>query len=282
MNPIRRAGLTVILIAILVLPAWSAEHFTLRIYGGGNYLSGGDLNRGLQGWADYWSAFRTNQGYTQQTGAFQPVHFGLNAGGDLMFHLNPHLALGIGTELVSASKTTTFDYRSSSASIDWEYSGKPSAVPIKLSVFYSLPLGDRLKARFHAGAGYYFAKAKIDSRTESNTNADYLIDSKAQGVGYHGGMALEIKILEGLNVFLEAAGRILTLSGFEGSVTMGGGAPAWEGTLRYWEASSTSISRYGYLDLTIAPPSGKAIFFVRDAKIDFSGASLRLGLAITL
>ena len=280
MNHSRLVAMTVVFCLLLIPSVLSAGSFSFRLYGGGNYLSGGDLNKGLQGWADYWTARRIDEGYALQSGSFNPVHLGLGAGGDILFHLTPRLAVGIGTEYIAASKSTSFAFQAPLESIDWEYVGKPSAVPVKLSVFYFLPLGDRMKVGIHAGAGYYWADARIESDTTGSEEINYLIESKAKGIGFHGGIALEMKLLSNISVFIEAAGRYLSLSGFTGSVTIDEGAGSWDGTLHYWEATTSFISRYGYIDLLGGPPSGSSIFLSRDAKIDFSGASLRIGVVI--
>jgi hypothetical protein len=40
-----------------------AAGLTIRLYSGGNYLQGGDLNGGLNGWTDYWKASYRESGY---------------------------------------------------------------------------------------------------------------------------------------------------------------------------------------------------------------------------
>ncbi len=268
-------------ILILVPAAANASLFSFCVYGGGAYLAGGDLNKGLQGWADYWKAARNYQGYTKQTGSFNPVHLGPNAGADVIFYLSPNWGVGIGTEYLVASKKSNFTFQSATQTLNWEYLGKLSALPVKVSVFYILPLSDRLTLGFHAGAGYYWANARLESRQDINPNIEYIIDSSAKGVGYHGGISLEMKLCSGVNLLFEAAGRYAALSGFTGTVTITG-AGGWEGTLRYWEDKTTYLDHYGYIDLTTDPPSGPTFKLVRDAKIDFSGVSLRAGIVIRI
>ncbi|MHB8055710.1 MAG: hypothetical protein ACYDH3_10740 [Candidatus Aminicenantales bacterium] len=275
------AGLLAASILIFVPAAANAGGFSFRLFGGGNYLAGGDLNKGLQGWADYWKASRGYQGYTQQAGSFNPVHLGFDAGADIVFNLTPNWGVGFGMEYLLASKTSNFTFQSATQTIQWEYLGKPSALPVKVSVFYFLPLSDKLTLGFHAGAGYYWANARLESRQDINPNIEYIIDSSAKGVGFHGGISLEMKLGPGVNFLLEAAGRYAAFSGFTGKVTISGDG-GWEGTLRYWEANTSYLDNYAYIDLTGAPPTGSSIKLVRDAKIDFSGVSLRAGIVIRL
>lgn len=269
---------SMLLFLMLVAPlATAASPLKLRIFGGGDYLQGGDLNRGLQGWTDYWKANLNAQGYTQQTGSFNPVHLGLNVGGDVILLLSPHWGLGLGTEYIMATKSSALTFQSTTKVINWDILGKAQALPAKLSLFYFIPLTDSLTITFHAGAGYYSAKTRLGSKQES----DYIIDANGTGIGYHGGIGLEIKFFTGASLFIEGAGRYATLSGFEGNVTIDGDH-AWDGKLYYWEAKHTYIDNYGYIDLLMGAPGGSAFKFVRDAEIDFSGFSLRAGIAIRL
>jgi len=269
-----------LMIALLLLPsAMNAGQLSFRLYGGGNYLAGGDLNLGLQGWEDFYTALRTYIGYPDKTGSAKPVHLGFNLGGDVLFHLTPNWAVGIGTEILSAKKTSNISFGSPADTWDWEFYGKPSAIPIKLSAFYFSPLSDKWAIQFHAGLGYYFAKTMLNSRTVGSESDVYIIDSKAEGFGFHGGVGLEMKLSSNLSLLVEAAGRYASISGFTGSVTYREQF-GWDGTLRYWEAKTSYSDWYGYIDLTGAAPTGENVRTSRDAKIDFSGFSLRIGVIL--
>lgn len=78
MNKKIRSGVLLLLLFVFLPKAMNAAVLTIRLYGGGTYLQGGDLNSGMKGWADYWKAYYKLQGYLQQTGSFVPVHLGFN------------------------------------------------------------------------------------------------------------------------------------------------------------------------------------------------------------
>lgn len=275
------AGLTLVLVLFFGPLGIRANALKFRIFGGGNYLQGGDLNRGLQGWTDYWKANWNAQGRTQKSGAFNPIHLGLNVGADIIFQLSPNWGVGLGTELVMASKSSALVFQSSNKIINWDILGKVSTIPVKLSVFYSLPIKDSLTLVFHAGAGYYSAKTRLESRQDFDSNIEYIIDCSAAGIGFHGGLGLEMKLSKTVNLFIEGTGRYASLSGFTGKVMIDG-QNSWDGKLFYWEAKTSFIDNYGYIDLLGNPPGGANVKFVRDAKIDFSGFSLRAGILINL
>lgn len=271
------AGLTLLFLLLVAPLAMEAGRLKLRIFGGGDYLQGGDLNRGLQGWTDYWKANYNAQGYTQQTGSFNPINLGLNVGGDVILLLSQHWGFGMGTEYIMATKSSALTFQSATKEITWDILGKVQAMPAKLSLFYFIPVKDSLTIIFHAGAGYYSAKTRL----ESSQDSEYIIDASATGIGYHAGLGLEMKLFTGVHLFVEGAGRYASLSGFRGKVMITGDG-GWDGKLYYWEAKHTYIDNFGYIDLLVGPPSGPAFKFVREAKIDFSGFSLRAGISIKL
>lgn len=277
MNKRSLIGLTFLFLLLFGPLVMDAGPLKFRLFGSGNYIQGGDLNRGLQGWTDYWKANYNAQGYTQQTGSFNPVHQGFDVGGDVILLLSSHWGLGLGTEYIMATKSSTLTFQSATKEINWEILGKVEAVPAKLSLFYFIPVKDSLTIIFHAGVGYYSAKTRLESRSDS----EYLIDANATGIGYHGGIGLEMKLFTGVYFFVEGAGRYASLSGFRGKVTITGDG-GWDGKLYYWEAKHTYIDNFGYIDLLVGPPSGPAFKFVREAKIDFNGFSLRAGISIRL
>jgi hypothetical protein len=268
-------------LALTAFPVASNAGLSFRFYGGGAYLRGGDINDGMKGWTDYWKANYQQQGYPTQSGSFNPVNYGYTFGGDIIIHLTARLGIGLGAEFLQASKSSTLTFQSPSTTINWTIVGKPSAVPVKASLFYVLPLGSRAAISLHAGAGYYSANARMESHLKTSSETSYLIDSSAKGVGYHAGLGLELKLFPKVFFLIEGAGRYVVLSGFEGNVTMlpeGG----WKGKLYYWGASTSYLSRFNYIDLLAGAPNSTGYIFFREAKIDYSGFSLRAGFVIKL
>ena len=275
----RKIGSGILLLFLLAfLPGTAdASVLTIRLFGGGTYLQGGDLNGGIKGWADFYKAYYLYYGSPQQSGSFNPVHLGFNAGGDIIFNLSSRFGIGLGTEYLLATKSSTLTFQSPDTNLTMRFVGKPSAAQAKVGLFYFLPLGRNLTLNLHAGVGYYWAKGRL----ESHSSYDYIIDSDAKGIGYHGGLGLEWKLSSKLSLLIEGAGRYAVLSGFDGKVTMVG-LGGWNGKLYYWGATRSYIENYNYIDLLIDAPGGTGITFVREAKIDFSGFSLRAGFVIRL
>jgi len=258
-----------------------AGSISFRLYGGGNYLRGGDLNDGLHGWADFWKANYPYIGHPYKTGTYNSVHLGFDCGGDVIYQISSRFGIGLGTEYLMAKRTTNMTFQ---PDIDWDYFGKPSAIPIKLSGYYYLPAGNRFKVILHAGLGYYFAKARLESHVKPPNELGYVIDSSASGIGFHGGIGLEWELSSRLSLFVEGAGRYASFSGFEGTTTVTdkSGSGSWNGTLYYWTASKSYIQNYNYIDLLSGEPSNAGFNSYRQAKVDFSGFALRLGAVVRL
>jgi len=274
----RGFGLWLVLLFALLPMTVEAGTISFRLHGGVSYLRGGDLNDGLQGWADYWIAEYNAYGHPYQTGAFNPIHLGGNFGGDVIFQVTPRMGIGLGTEYLMAKRTSTLTFQ---GGVTWDYFGKPAAVPAKLSVFYFLPAGKAFQVVFHAGLGYYWAKARLESHTKSASPMDYIIDSSASGIGFHGGVGLEWTLSSHLSFLIEGAGRYASFSGFEGTTTIVGSG-GWSGKLYYCGSSAPVLAHFNYIDLLASPPSGPGFSFTREAKIDFSGFGLRVGAVVKI
>jgi hypothetical protein len=271
-----------VLLFVFLPRAMDVAVFSIRLYGGGTYLQGGDLNSGLKGWTDFYKAYYGTYGYPQQTGSFNPVHLGFHGGGDLIFHLTERFGIGLGAEYLMATKSSTMTFQSTNTSMTWKILGKPSAVQAKASLFYFVPLGKSVSVSLHAGVSYYWAQTRLESHSASEgTTIDYIIDSSAKGVGYHGGLGLEWNLSSSLSFLIEGGARYAVLSKFDGSVTMVG-LGGWNGRLYYWGATTSFLNNYNYIDLLIAAPGGPGFTFVREAKIDFGGFSLRAGFVLKL
>jgi hypothetical protein len=280
----RKLGLGVLLVLFFAFFPRTVEAgpISFRLYSGVNYLQGGDLNDGLQGWANYWIAAYNVYGHPYQTGSFKAVHLGVNFGGDVVLHITPRIGIALGTEYLMAKRTSTLTFQ---PDMTWDYFGRPSAVPAKLSLYYfTPPAGTRFMVVFHAGLGYYWAKARLESHTKSASPIDYIIDSSASGIGFHGGFGIEWSLSAKLSLFIEGTGRYASISGFEGTTTVtdSSGSGSWKGKLYYFGSSASVLAKFNYIDLLTAAPSGPGFSFTREAKVDFSGYGLRVGVVVKL
>ncbi len=252
---------------------------SLNLYGGLNYLSGGDLNTGLQGMNDYDGRFFWYFGLSHTGGEYEPVHLGMDFGGDLILQITPALGLGLGSGYLQGKSESHITYGPVNAGDDT--TAKLNAVPIRLSVFYTVPAGRVLAIRLQAGLAYYLAKMTYDWRSHAALSWNLVqADTHGGGLGIHGGLGLEFNVSPALSLLLEGRGRYANLSGFEGSLTISGPGGSFEsanGKVYYYVLNAGVLGSFPAITPLNAAPTIPAISQAREAKIDFSGFSMVAG-----
>jgi hypothetical protein len=248
--------------------------FGFRLYGGLNYLSGGDVNPGTEGWADYYTTDVLHN-YTP-SGEFKPLHMGFDFGGDIVIQITPQIGVGLGSGYIVASKTFSIDHTHPVwDTVVLTSETKMSAIPLRLSFFYSLPLGSMIDIRFQAGAGYYLAKLNYHLRVEDPFYfEDGLYDAKGGGIGFHGGLGLEINLSPMVSLFFDLTGRYASFANFKGDVTQsssGGSMTTHDADLYFLKAQDFPYGTFSILMMDTTKPSGPDLTLVRLAKVDFSG-----------
>ena len=256
--------------------------FSLRLYGGLNYLSGGDLNEGLKGMNDYYARYFWYYGLTKSGGEYKPVHLGLNFGGDFIVQISPALGIGLGAGYLQGTSNSTLTFTPVAA--DVKTTPRASAVPLRFGLYFTLPAGAMVNVNFHAGLGYYLTKMSYDLRTSAaGTWNLYTVKADANGLGFHGGIGLEFKLLPAIALFFEGQGRYVRIGGFKGSIEVTdsyGGHGSENGNLYYYRFTALPLGTFPVILVSDTVPSGSGTTDVREAKIDFSGFSAVAGIII--
>lgn len=272
--------LTLVLTFSFVRVSQAQQRFSLRLLGGMGILSPEDINRGIEGWndflADLWEVF--------QEGEVKPINLGYEFGGDIVINVTPNFGIGIGAGYIQGAKTSEQTF-SSDYGVGGTITNKPKirAIPIKLSLFYTLPLNNSVNVVFNGGGGLYFAKYSYNFRVDAN---GFLMegnqDASANGFGFHGGIGFEFNLAPNIAFILEGQGRYAKIDGFEGESVYSetGDSPyTEEGTLYYVEGSDMGKT-YRIVYIYEEKPSGVGIIKVREATVDFSGFTLMAGIKI--
>ena len=272
--------LAVILVFGLTWPAQAQLSIGLKLYGGYGYLLGGEGNDGVKGYLDSWTALFVDAG-ASATGSYKPFHLGLEGGGDLIIYLAPTIGIGIGGGYLQAASDSKIDLTYPGGSADIVTNPKVSAIPIRASLYISLPMGASANLVLHGGAGYYLAKFESALRIEEGT--DFLeLANKAdgKGIGFHAGLGFEFNFGSSLGLILEAAARYAKIGGFEGTVDISSGAgllASASGKLYYYKQLTMGLGTFPVVGVSSTAPSGD-VTDVHEAKIDFSGVAARAGL----
>jgi len=240
------------------------------------YPFNGDVNDGTKGWCDLHSEFLTDWGFSQ-TGEINPIERDFGFGGDLIISFSRRLGIGLGAEYIQGKEASELLFTNS---VEATMTNEPKirAVPIKLSLFLTQPLSNKVNLCLHGGADYYMAQFTYDWTFGIPGEMDELhYDTSANSLGFHGGLGLEFYFNPNVAFVIEGQGRYAKIQGFEGSEKSIEGSEVWEseGTLYYVEGTE-----YPALFIREEEPAGYRL--AREAIIDFSGLSLKVGIKIRL
>jgi len=254
----------------LVLNAAAVE-FSLKINAGPAWMNGGDLNKSISGWRQYYedrqspifsSSYRMNE-----------IHGAYEVGAEVMVKLSSRWSIGLGigflprsqngeisTKLASRENYTLSATQSGTVSREETTSQLPSyevkAVPITLSAYYLLPVGEKYRLYLGGGGGLYSSRYRYHEEYSYRFNytddqhsagssvqyvdrysstGEYRETAKTQTFGFHGSAALDIKIRPSFFITFEVLERWVNFKGWEGEKT---DSYDWTHTWGLWGAYS--------------------------------------------
>ena len=248
--------------------------FSISFSGGGNYVAGGDINKGAAGWADY--NLDDLQIDTQQN--FKPVHLSLLFGGEISFQLNKDLSLGIGADYLFGRKNSSYEL--SGVSPATFLSVQPEVQALPLRVFLSCSVLPQLYVK--SGIEYFMAKCSYLYRSEEGEAwKEWKGNASSQGLGIMAGLGFITAVDSNISLFIETSGRIAKLNDFEGTHTYQdseGLEYTEEGLLYIYDGQVSKDIFYPLLFIRDKKPSEAGVSNPKKATIDFSGVSLKVGI----
>ena len=245
-----------------------AERFGIKLTGGINYLEVGDPNLSLKGFADRFEDLAIYWGVSGE-GEIEKIRYGLDLEGDVILYLTPRFGISLGSGYIYGTKAKDAN-KVILLGQTYAYGMKMSAIPVRLGVYYYLPLSSRSRFFLNGGVGYYFAKWSESIDWDASTSPQ---EAKASGIGFHGGVGYELRLVSSISIVLEGQGRYVKIGEFKGKKL-----DSIEGTLCYYESQMLGkwYPRVDVIDgLT---PIG--VRNIREAKVDFSGFTFRAGIKI--
>lgn len=254
----------------------SETRFELCLSGGGNYISGGDLNSGAQGFADYYSDFLEIKG----EGEVKPVHLSYIFSGEITFPLSPNFFLGLGVDYFLEERESLVRFQDGT-STETLIRPKIQALPLRLFIsYYPLPY-------FYVKTGieYYFAKCAYFYRYQGEDFwKEWHGKASTQGSGILGGLGVDLRLSSAISFIVEATGRYAKISGFKGedrTKDSDGGDYITEGTLYFYQGKTSGGGSYPLLFIKEKKPSEDVrISDPRKAIVDYSGINLKAGFKI--
>lgn len=140
-----------------------------------------------------------------------------------------------------------------------------------------------------AGIGYYFGRMTYTARTEETLLGITVWDQNdgeatAGGLGFQGGLGLEYPLSTTFALFIEAAGRYVSLKDWsvENDYSTAWGSEHETGKFWYGEELDSALGKYyPTLQMSEAKPADADWRNVREAAFGFSGFALKAGVKIS-
>jgi opacity protein-like surface antigen len=258
----------VLTLALIHPPAQAQVKLGFRVTGGVAYIGGGDINAGLQGNSDFFNDLFSP--VYNLTGGYSRFHWGMDISAEIQIKFSPNFSLALGSGYIIATKSSQLNIPYDTTSYYEKWAPGVSAIPITLTFYYYLPVGNSARIFIDAGAGYYFGKYTDKRHIVFLGEADATWDmSGGNGPGFHGGVGLEIDLASNIGLVVEVRGRYASLSGFNGTEKIG--SVTSSGDLYYYEGNILGVGIYPTIEVDTEMPSGTGVSNARKAKLDLSG-----------
>lgn len=258
-----------------------------KLSGGMNTLTTGDVNDGNEGFNHYLDLFGEIYGMTINSDV-NLINYGLDFKGEILIELIPHFRLAVGGGYIRGSSLSETIF-TGGVTDNWSWTTKPimSAIPVTFSLYYDIFQGKKINFFINAGGGVYFASFSHNFHTDYTDNwNDEQSDATAIGIGFHGGLGFEYYVSSNIGIVFEAAGRYANISGFEGTYVdtdSDGNTDERTGKLFYYEFTNSDGKVYKMYKIRENFPTGVPYTSnIRDAKVDFSGFGIKIGIVIRL
>lgn len=237
----------------LLIMKMEASTLSVKITGGISWIGGGDLNRHIRGWRDYFHD-RNQQPYSYDFNLGE-VHLLWEGELEMIYSLSPRFQVGLGLEYLDRSTEGEMyssveyeeDYFNSSQdfgaiSLDELRLQRPRyqlrTIPLNLTLYYCFPFSAEGRAFIGLGAGYYSGKLsyredyqydfdyKDDKMLSGSllsfveqyeTSGVYVEETHAHRLGLHGKAGLYFRVYKNFHFELEIMGRWASLENWEGS-----------------------------------------------------------------
>jgi len=296
-----RVILLLISVLFIVVLAYSKENtslkFSINLKGGLSYIAGGDVNKHLKTYDDYLIDMTQYEG--GETGR---LHFGPELNGELKFNISSKLAFSVDIGYISMENRSVLEFEGPfpfyipvNNNHYFVMSPKIEAVPIKSGIYYIISSRSKTNFFLNVGIGYYFSKVSLyKQHVTPNYGADFTVYTKeekyelaANGLGFHGGIGLEYKLVNNLSLLLEIQGRFFRkyLSGTHISSFWEEPLIEEKGNLYIGERDLWDEG-YGEhcpdLIISQSTPTGSEFQNIKRAALDLSGILLKVSIRIKL
>jgi hypothetical protein len=255
-----------------------------KISAGYTYLDLQEVNTGLTSWAEWIKTEADNQKnweYLAQN--IHSLHSSILLEGEILLSFSRRLRISLGTGYLygdlKENKAEVLVQRPTGV-LSQVFPITASAYPVILSVYYFLPLNNRLYMYAKGGGGWAWAKyvQREGKKLESAINYNFTSVNRASATGaiLLGGIGFMFETDVGLRFFVEGLIRKSQIQGFSGENEI-----EEQGTLYYFEEYIPDLNYWQVKnEIRTEKPTGSNIRAVSEAVVDFSGFSVTIGFII--
>ena len=265
---------------------------SVRLSGGLRQMRGGDVNDGVANWSQAFESALRNDVVGLQPGVggdAAATRRGTEFGADVIVRLNGTIAIVGSVGSIESSSTGLTEnavvyghYQSATRN---STALRLRAIPLRLGVQYSYPLGRRVSLGLEGGTGLYFTHLFWSHRLDvSHRISDWASETRGTGLGFHGGAWIDYGLSDRLGLVLGVEGvraNIAGLHGFRESTFNYRSPMRDDGVLRLsetpWGARFLVVGDGSWLNDRYGP-----ITPIREAGVGLNGLRLSAGLRIGL
>jgi hypothetical protein len=269
---------------------WSRLGVSLKFYGGGSYITGGDVNLHIKGTHEI---NKDSPTWDVNGAEPRPLHLGFNIGGEVFFNITSRLEISIGGGLFTAEEKANFEFIPKEAlegPLRNEFIIETASTYYTTGIHFKMPVKDTVKIAANVGIGYY--KGNIDTQSYYYLPDTTVYDSRMWGgkfssIGFNGGLGLEIDVFSKVCLVFEAVGRYAKMKNKSGYDRWFAGLEerryTKEGILWYQDLYlPTAGKTYPQIVGLESKPDHPHYQNPRKANFDLSGVSLRVGFKFKL
>lgn len=267
----------------LVQPA-SPFKLSLKFAGGMGTLNPEPLNRTLKDWMEGQRLEAlSKKNWTFLGGKVSDFRSAFDFDAELMIQLSRHFSAGLSTGYIFGElqeKNTEVTVDKVLGTIIYSHPTKAAALPLIFSGYYFFPLNKRLSLFIQGGTGILWAKYIDSEGNRTLPSVQYAYpqhqSASARGSILFGGLGFSFEVDPSLSFLIEGTARRAKVTNFHGENKDG-----VVGTLFSFEEFNPETefwqSKYQILS---ERPAGENFRSVKDAVVDFSGFSAKIGFII--
>ena len=270
---------------LLILPRSSRGlDIQLRLSSGLWQMNLGEVNAALAGWRDgLKQSADVDPNMQLVSGDGSRIRLGVDFEAELVLSFSRWIKLGLSAGYGYGSlneEATLLTVEQAGTLFERARPTKVTAYPFLVSGYFNVPLGRKFNIYVRAGVGTVQARyvSREAQKKVTDTRFTYPIydNAKTGGLTYLGGLGLSYSFDQSLGFFIEAVARSARVDGLTGENLLG-----QKGNLYSYEEYLPQ-SGYWRPTMHVLPeePGGANVRNVREAVVDFSGYSIKIGLLL--